>query len=212
MLETDVLIIGAGPVGLFAVFQAGTLGMKAIVVDSLDMVGGQCRALYPEKPIYDIPACPEISAEDLIRNLERQIAQFKPEFLLKQTVVSLKQEDNIFYSETSNGIKIKSKIVIIAAGAGSFIPNRPPLENLESYENKSVFYMVQNRNQFLGKKIAIAGGGDSAIDWAINLSDIAEKIYLIHRRDKFRAQDASLIKVAELTKAGKIELSSAIPT
>lgn len=206
MTKKDVLIIGAGPVGLFAVFQAGMLGMSSVVVDSLEMIGGQCSALYPEKPIYDIPGFAKVSAEGLIDNLSEQNARFKPQYLLKQTVKSVTKTDTGFISETSAGEKIESKIILIAAGAGSFVPNRPPLQGIENYEGKSVFYMVKNRQDFAGKKIAIAGGGDSAVDWAVNLADIAEKIYLIHRRDKFRAADSSLAEVKALVEKGKIEL------
>lgn len=206
MIEKDVLIIGAGPVGLFSVFQAGMLGMKCAVVDSLEDIGGQCSALYPEKPIYDIPAYKEISGQDLVDNLSKQAAPFEPKYLLKQYVTDLQKDGDFFIAKTSDNIEIKSKIVLIAAGAGSFVPNRPPLTGIEEYEGKSVFYMVKDREAFAGKKVAIAGGGDSAVDWAVNLSDIAEKIYLIHRRAKFRAQEASLAKVAELEKAGKIEV------
>lgn len=206
MIERDVLVVGAGPVGLFSVFQAGMLGMKCAVVDSLEAIGGQCTALYPEKPIYDIPGFKEVSGENLIANLSDQNKAFEPEYLLNQHVLELKKEGEFFLAKTSAGKEIKSKIVLIAAGAGSFVPNRPPLEGIESYEGKSVFYMVKSREEFKGKKIAIAGGGDSAIDWAINLSDIAEKIYLIHRRSKFRAQDASMEKVKWLVEQGKIEM------
>ncbi len=206
MNKTDVLIIGAGPVGLFSVFQAGMLGMKCHIVDNLDMIGGQCSALYPEKPIYDIPAYPEITAGDLITKLSIQNEKFNPVYHLGQQVENITNDGKLFHAITSKGIEIQSKIILIAAGAGSFTPNRPPLENLEQYEGKSVFYMVKNMENFRGKKIAIAGGGDSAIDWAINLANIAEKIYLIHRRDKFRAAPESLNQIANLEKQGKIEL------
>jgi thioredoxin reductase (NADPH) len=206
MHKTDVLIIGAGPVGLFAIFQAGMLGMKCHVVDNLVMVGGQCSALYPEKPIYDIPAHAEITAADLIKNLCSQNEKFAPVYHLDQQVENIINDGKFFNAMTSKGIEIQAKIVIIAAGAGSFTPNRPPLDTLEEYENKSIFYMVKNMEDFRGKKIAIAGGGDSAIDWAINLANIAEKIYLIHRREKFRAAPESLNQITILEKQGKIEL------
>lgn len=206
MIEKDVLVIGAGPVGLFSVFQAGMLGMKCAVIDSLEAIGGQCTALYPEKPIYDIPGFKEVSGEDLIQNLSEQNKAFEPQYLLNQYVLDLKKEGDFFIAKTSDDKIIKSKIVLIAAGAGSFVPNRPPLDNIEEYEGKSIFYMVKSREDFKGKKIAIAGGGDSAVDWAVNLADIAEKIYLIHRRNKFRAQDASMEKVKWLDSQGKIEM------
>ena len=206
MQKTDVLIIGAGPIGIFSIFQAGMLGMKCHVVDTLPEIGGQCSALYPEKPIYDIPAYSTISGGELINNLEAQAARFNPTYHLDQQVIEVEKLDDRFISTTSKNIKIESKIILIAAGSGAFGPNRPPLANLESYENKSVFYMVKNRQNFAGQKIAIAGGGDSALDWAINLANITEKIYLIHRRDKFRAAPESVKQMEDLVKAGKIEL------
>ena len=205
MLKTDVLIIGAGPVGIFAAFEAGMLGMKSVIVDCLDQVGGQCSALYPEKPIYDIPAYPKILAGDLIEKLKEQADRFSPEYLLSNQVVSFKEMENKFLVKTDKNIEIEAKIIIIAAGSGAFGPNRPPLENIREYEGKSVFYMVKKAEDFRGKKIAIAGGGDSAIDWAVILSNVAEKIYLVHRRDKFRAAPASLEQVNEIAKTGKIE-------
>jgi len=206
MHKTDVLIVGAGPAGLFSIFQAGMLGMKCHVVDALPEIGGQCAALYPEKPIYDIPAYKMINAGELIENLEDQASRFNPTYHLNQQVISIEDHKSYFISTTSSGVKIESKIILIAAGSGAFGPNRPPLENLESYEGKSVFYMVKKREAFAGKKIAIAGGGDSALDWAINLSDIAEKIYLVHRRDKFRAAPESVKQIEELAKSGKVEI------
>jgi thioredoxin reductase (NADPH) len=203
--EFDVTVIGAGPSGLFSVFQAGMLGMKCAVVDALEAVGGQCAALYPEKPIYDIPAYPEIIAQELVDKLYQQAAPFSPQYYLSQQVISLQDKGNYFALETSAGQKLKSKVVIIAAGAGSFGPNRPPLANIESYEGKSIFYLVTNRNNFAGKKVVIAGGGDSALDWAISLADIAD-ISIVHRRDKFRAAPASVQKIHELADKGKIAL------
>lgn len=203
---TDVIIIGAGPVGIFAAFQAGLLGMKSSIIDTLEFAGGQCAALYPEKPIYDIPGYPKILAHDLITNLKEQAQPFNPEYYLGQQVLELKSMDNGFEILTSKGSKISGKIIIIAAGCGAFGPNKPPLGNIESYENKSIFYSINSRNDFAGKKIAIAGGGDSAVDWAISLSEIAEKIYLIHRRDKFRAAPESLRKLSSLANQGLIEM------
>lgn len=205
MHNTDVIIIGAGPVGLFTVFQAGMLGAKCHVIDSLDVIGGQCNALYAEKPIYDIPAYPKILAGELIEKLMEQAARFNPVFHLGEQVIAYEKDEDGFVISTDKNTKIAAKVIIIAAGCGVFGPNRPPLENIREYEGKSVFYSVQKISDFEGKKIAIAGGGDSAIDWAINLSKVAEKIYLIHRRDKFRASPATLEEVANIAKTGKIE-------
>ncbi len=203
---TDVMIIGAGSSGLFAAFKCGTLGMKCHIVDSLEHIGGQCAALYPEKPIYDIPSHPAISAKELIERLEIQANQFAPVYHLNQTVEKLKQKDKYFYeAKTSTDTVIESKAVIIAAGAGVFSPNRPPIDNLESYEGKSVFYTVKNRDDFNGKTLVITGGGDSAVDWVVSLADVAKKIYFVHRRDKFRAAPASIKKLEALVKTGKIE-------
>lgn len=206
MHKTDILIIGAGPVGLFAIFEAGMLSMKCHVVDSLDEIGGQCTALYPEKPIYDIPAYPKILANELIEKLYAQAKPFDPVFHLGQQVISFEKKDDKFLVKTNKDTIIESKVIIIAAGSGSFGPNRPPLENIEKYEGKSIFYYVKKMQDFQGKRIAIAGGGDSAVDWAINLSEYAEKIFLIHRRDKFRASPASIEKISEISKTGKIEI------
>jgi thioredoxin reductase (NADPH) len=203
---TDVIIVGAGPVGLFAVFQCGMLKMKCHVIDSLEQTGGQCTALYPEKPIYDIAGYPVIMAGDLIARLEEQAAPFTPVYHLNQQAVALEKTGDGFTMTTSNGTIIKARAVIVAAGAGAFGPNRPPLENLEQFEGKSVFYMVRQRADFAGKKIAIAGGGDSAVDWAISLSDLAEKIYFIHRRDKFRAAPDSVDKLNAIAATGKIQM------
>lgn len=194
-MDKDVLIVGAGPVGLFAGFQAGMLGMKTVIVDNLDMKGGQCSALYPEKPIYDIPGYPEIAAQDLVDNLAKQANIFNPDYLLSTQIEKIEKKEDDFLVSTNKGEKITVKVIIIAAGCGAFVANKPPLKDIESYEDKSVFYDVRNRNLFTDKTVAIAGGGDSAIDWALNLSDIASKIYLIHRRDKFRATPAMVEKV-----------------
>ena len=203
---TDVVIVGAGPTGLFAAFKCGTLGMKCHIVDSLEHIGGQCVALYPEKPIYDIPSHPVISAKELIERLEMQARPFAPVYHLNQTVKTLKQKDNNHYeARTSTGTVIECKAVIIAVGAGAFSPNRPKIDNLESYEGKSVFYTIQNRDDFNEKTLVITGGGDSAVDWAISLANIAKKIYFVHRRDKFRATPASVEKLEALVNTGKIE-------
>ncbi|WP_417905405.1 NAD(P)/FAD-dependent oxidoreductase [Candidatus Tisiphia endosymbiont of Micropterix aruncella] len=206
MHDTDIIIIGAGPVGLFAIFQAGMLGMRCHVVDSQEIIGGQCSQLYPEKPIYDIPAYPKIMAEELIAQLALQAQPFDPVYHLNQQVVQLKKEEGRFQITTSKDILITAKVIIIAAGCGSFGPNRPPLPNIETFEGKSVFYFINNRNSFANKEIVIAGGGDSAVDWAISLSEIAKKIYLVHRREKFRAANESIRQLKELANSGKIEL------
>jgi thioredoxin reductase (NADPH) len=203
---TDVAIIGAGPVGLFAVFELGMLKIKAHVIDTLPALGGQCTALYPEKPIYDIPGYPSIDAQDLIKKLEQQAAPFAPVYHLGQQVVSLKKlESGIWNLETSTGTRIQCKAVIIAAGCGAFGPNRPPLEGIETFEGTSVHYMVTRREDFRDAEIVIAGGGDSAVDWANSLADVAKKIYFVHRRDKFRAMPESVEKMQALAAAGKIE-------
>lgn len=204
-INTDVAIIGAGPVGLFTVFQAGMLKMKCHVIDTLDAVGGQCISLYPEKPIYDIPAYPQISAKELVDVLVEQISPFAPEFHLNQKVEHLSRHEDHFVLETSSGAIINAKAVIIAAGAGAFGPNRPPLERLEEFENKSVFYLVKRREDMRGKRVVIAGGGDSAVDWAISLAEIAD-VTLVHRRDKFRCAPNSHDKILELAAQGKIKI------
>ncbi len=205
--KTDVAIIGAGPVGLFAIFECGMMNMKCHVIDALSEIGGQCVALYPEKPIYDIPAWPRILAKDLIARLEEQAAPFNPTYHLGQNVVKLaKQEEGTWLLETSKGIKIEAKAVVIAAGVGAFGPNRPPLEGIEDFEEKSVFYYVKDPQRFKDKTIVIAGGGDSAIDWALSLAPLAKKVYVVHRRDKFRAAPDSLNKIKELSQGSSLEL------
>lgn len=205
--QTDIVIIGAGPAGLFAVFEAGMLKMKCHVIDSLEVIGGQCSALYPEKPIYDIPAHPKVLASELIELLEAQAQPFKPVYHLNQSVVKItRQTDDSFIVETSKKNLVHCKVIIIAAGCGAFGPNRPPLKNIENFEGKSVFYAVRNKAEFIDKKVVIAGGGDSAIDWAINLAEISKKIMVVHRRDKFRCAPDSLDKLHLLVKQGKIEM------
>ncbi|MCE2993088.1 MAG: NAD(P)/FAD-dependent oxidoreductase [Alphaproteobacteria bacterium] len=204
--STDVLIIGAGPSGLFSIFQLGMLGIKCVVIDSLDSIGGQCSALYPEKPIYDIPAYPIVSAQSLIDNLLEQASPFNPEFILSDTVVDITKENAIFKAVTKAGITVFSKAVIISTGGGAFGPNRPPLEGIENFEGSSVFYSVTDKLKFKGANVAIAGGGDSAADWAVELSNFANKIYVVHRRDKFRAADSTIEKMRMLVNSGKIEL------
>ena len=210
--KTDVIIIGAGPVGLFAVFECGMLGMKCHVIDALAEIGGQCTALYPEKPIYDIPAYPEIMAGDLIAKLEAQAAPFAPVYHLGQQAERLEHlPAGGIRITTSTGTAIEAVAVIVAAGAGAFGPNRPPLDGIEAFENKSVFYMVKRRADFAGKRVGIAGGGDSAGDWALSLAEVAEKIYVGHRRDKFRAADASVEKLKTLAAAPDSRIDMVIP-
>lgn len=205
--KTDIVIVGAGPAGLFSVFEAGMLKIKCHVIDTLEHIGGQCAALYPEKPIYDIPAHPKILANDLIEALHEQAKPFEPVYHLNQRVEKLAKIDNgHFLVETSRGIKIECKAVIIAAGCGAFGPNRPPLAGIEKYEGKSIFYSIRFKNEFEGKKVVIAGGGDSAVDWALSLSEITKKLYVVHRRDKFRCAPESAEKLKALAAAGKIEM------
>ncbi len=204
---TDVAIIGAGPVGLFAVFELGMLKIRCAVIDTLPAVGGQCTALYPEKPIYDIPGFPSVDAQDLIKNLEAQAAPFEPQYILGEQVIKCEKLAPGHWSlATNKGTIINAKAIIIAAGCGAFGPNRPPLAGLEAYEGASVHYMVKSREDFRGCNIVIAGGGDSAVDWANSLADVANKIYMVHRRDKFRAMPESVDKMQALVAAGKIEM------
>jgi len=206
--KCDVAIIGAGPVGLFAVFQFGMLGMKAHVVDTLEMAGGQCTALYPEKPIYDIPGFSRIDATELVGKLTEQAAPFDPVYHLGQQVVALnKVEDGGRWRlETSAGTVIDARVVVIAAGAGAFGPHRPPLPGIEDYEGKCVHYMVLRRQDFAAKRVVVAGGGDSAVDWAISLSEVAEKVSIVHRRAKFRAAPESVNRLRALADEGRIDL------
>jgi thioredoxin reductase (NADPH) len=207
MISADVAIIGAGPTGLFAVFECGMSGMSTIVFDSLTEIGGQCTALYPEKPIYDIPGLPEVLAGDLIANLEKQAAPFNPIYRLGQQIVSISQDNGGWILKTSVGDTARVSAIIIAAGAGAFGPNRPPLDAIEAYEGKSVFYMVRRKDDFKDKSIVIAGGGDSAIDWALALAPIAKQIHLVHRRDKFRAAPESMRQIEFLASVGKVVLA-----
>ncbi len=195
-ITTDVAIIGAGPAGLFAAFECSMLKMKSILIDTLDTVGGQCSALYPEKPIYDIPAHPNICAQSLIDSLEKQIKPFSIPRLLSNKVIEIEGQIGNFTLKTNKNNIIQAKAIIIAIGAGSFGPNRPPLENIEIYEQaKTVHYYIQKSEQFTGKNIVIAGGGDSAVDWALALKDKAKSITLIHRRDRFRASPESISRL-----------------
>jgi thioredoxin reductase (NADPH) len=205
--NTDLVIIGAGPAGLFSIFEAGMLKIKCHVIDTLEVIGGQCSALYPEKPIYDIPAHPKILASDLIKQLEDQAAPFNPTFHLNQRVEKIaKNSDGSFLVTTSKNTRINCKVIIIAAGCGAFGPNRPPLTGIEEFEGKSVFYSVRSKAEFADKNVVIAGGGDSAVDWAISLAEISKKIFVVHRRDKFRCAPESADRLKKLCADGKVEL------
>ena len=205
--QIDVAIIGAGPVGLFAVFECGMLKLSSLLVDALGEVGGQCAALYPEKPIYDIPAHPAIDAADLVTRLEEQIAPFNAPRLLNRQVESLTGKPGDFTLTTSAGDTIHAKAVIIAAGAGAFGPNRPPLDGLHGYEaTGAVQYYVKKREDFRNKRVVIAGGGDSAVDWALALNGIAASIHVIHRRPKFRAAPESAAQLDQAAARGEIDL------
>ncbi len=207
VIETDVAIIGAGPAGLFAVFECGMLRMKSVVIDALDAVGGQCTALYPEKPIYDIPAHPGIAAADLIGQLEKQIEPFAPQFLLGRRVETLARDGGTIVLGTSAGDTVRCKAVIIAAGAGAFGPNRPPLEGLPSYEaSGAVRYLVARKEEFRGKRVVIAGGGDSAVDWALSLKDMAT-VTVVHRRAKFRAAPETAAQLDAAAARGEVEMA-----
>ena len=210
--RTDVAVIGAGPVGLFAVFECGMLGLGCQVIDSLEAVGGQLTALYPEKPIYDIPGVPVILAGALVEQLAAQAAPFKPRYHLGQQVTALAEvPEGGWRLTTSAGRTIAARAVIIAAGCGAFGPNRPPLAGIEAYEGSSVFYLVGQREGFRGKRIVIAGGGDSAVDWALSLSELAEKIYLVHRRPKFRAAPDTVARLQALAAQSPERLELVIP-
>jgi thioredoxin reductase (NADPH) len=204
--HTDVCIIGAGPVGLFAVFECGMLKMRCHVVDALDMTGGQCAALYPEKPIYDIPGYPAIDAVELISKLEHQVAPFHPVFHLGRRVEQLLPNGEGWRLALDDGSGVSARAVIIAAGVGAFGPNKPPLKGIERFEGKGVFYLVKRREDFRGKRVVIAGGGDSAVDWALSLAEVAAGVYMIHRRNKFRAAPESVARMEALAKQGKVEL------
>lgn len=207
MFSTDICIIGAGPIGLFAVFEAGLLKIRCHVVDVLPQIGGQLSEIYPKKPIYDIPGLPEVRAQELVENLRKQIEPFKPSFTLGERVSSLiRRDDGTFILTTSDNTSIHCKAVVIAAGLGCFEPRKPELQNLENFEGKGVVYMVKDPETFRNKKLVIAGGGDSALDWTIHLADLADNVTLIHRNESFRGAPDSAEKVAALAKAGRINL------
>ncbi len=207
MIKTDILIIGAGPTGLFTVFEAGLLKLKCHLIDALPQPGGQCSEIYPKKPIYDIPAFPEVLAGDLVDNLMKQIAPFQPGFTLGERAQTIeKLEDDSFIVTTNKGTKHKAPIVAIAGGLGSFEPRKPPIKDIADYEDKGVEYIIRDPELYRDKEVIIAGGGDSALDWAIFLTDVASKVTLIHRRNEFRGALDSVEKVQELKDAGKIHL------
>jgi len=209
MIQTDILIIGAGPTGLFAVFEAGLLKLKCHLIDALPQPGGQLAELYPKKPIYDIPGYPEVLAGDLVTNLMEQIKQFQPGFTLGETAETIdKLEDGSFIVTTNKGTKHQAKAIAIAGGLGTFEPRKPLLKDIEFYEqnDRGVDYFVKDPEKYRGKKIVISGGGDSALDWSIFLSDVASEVTLVHRRNEFRGALDSVEKVQELKNIGKIKL------
>ena len=206
-ITTDICIVGAGPVGLFAVFEAGLLKMRCHVVDALPAVGGQLTEIYPKKPIYDIPGFPEILAGDLVKNLQKQIEPFHPTFTLGDRVEHLdKQENGSFILTTVAGVRIACKVVVIAGGLGSFEPRKPAIENLEQYEGNGVTYMVRDPETFRDKRVVLAGGGDSALDWSIFLAGMCRELTLVHRGTTFRGAPESAGKVASMAEEGQLNL------
>ncbi len=209
MHQTDIIIIGAGPTGLFAVFEAGLLRLKCHLIDTLPQVGGQLVELYPKKPIFDIPGYPSVGASELVDNLMEQIKQFQPQFTLGETAMTInKNDDGTFVVTTDKGTQVKGKAVAIAGGLGTLEPRKPELTNIEFYENKGVEYFVKQPERYAGKHIVIAGGGDSALDWSIYLAEVAASLTLVHRRNEFRGALASVEKVKALKEAGKINLKT----
>jgi thioredoxin reductase (NADPH) len=207
VISTDAVIVGAGPCGLFAIFELGLLDIKAHVIDILDRPGGQCAELYPEKPIYDIPALPTVTGAELTSRLLEQAKPFHPQYHFNQMVTELtKLGDNLFELKTDGGMVFHTKIVVIAAGGGSFMPKKPPIPGIDAYEGTSVFYSVKKMEVFRDKDILIVGGGDSALDWTLNLQPIAKSMTLLHRRDEFRAAPDSVKKMRELVAAGAMSL------
>ena len=210
IIETDAVIVGAGPVGLFAVFELGLLDVKAHLIDILPRAGGQCAELYPEKPIYDIPGFPVVSGQGLVDNLLKQIAPFKPTFHFGEMVTELETLGDSahprFRVSTDAGKTFECKAVLVAAGGGSFQPKKPPIPGIEAYEGKSVFYSVRRMEDFRGADVMIVGGGDSALDWTLNLRPLARRLTLVHRRDDFRAAPHSVNAMRELVGAGAMDL------
>ena len=205
MIKTDTLIIGAGPVGLFCVHQLGIIGLKCEVVDNLDKIGGQCIELYPDKPIYDIPAVPECTGEELTNNLIKQIKAFRTNFHLNERVEEIKKIEKKWITKTNKGTEFESSSIIIAAGVGSFEPRKFPTKEIEKYVGKQILYSIRDKTVFKDKTVCIFGGGDSALDWAIELSSTS-KVILVHRRDDFRGMQASIDKANQLKEEGKIEI------
>jgi len=205
MIKTDVLIIGAGPTGLFCAHQLGIIGLNCEIVDNLDKVGGQCIELYPDKPIYDIPAIPECTGEELTNNLLKQIEPFKVKFHLNERVEELKKNENRWHVKTSAKLIFDVAAIIIAGGVGSFEPRKFPIKECEKFENDSLYYLIKDKTIFKDKTISIFGGGDSALDWALELSNTC-KVNLIHRREGFSGAESSVQKVKELNKIGKLSL------
>lgn len=207
MIKTDILIIGAGPTGLFAVFEAGLLKLKCHLIDALPIPGGQCSEIYPKKPIYDIPGFPEVLAGDLVKNLMEQIKPFSPGFTLGERAETLeKLDDGTFLVTTSKGTKHQAPVVVIAGGLGSFEPRKPPIPVISKYEDKGVAYIIKEPEIYRDKRVVISGGGDSALDWSIYLANIAKEVSLVHRRKDFRGALDSVEKVEELSRSGKINL------
>lgn len=207
MIETDILIIGAGPTGLFAVFEAGLLKLRCHLVDALPQAGGQLTEIYPKKPIYDIPGYPEVLAGDLVENLLKQIEPFQPGFSLGERAELIERlEDGSFHLRTNKGTNIKAPVIAIAGGLGSFEPRKPPIVNISDFEDRGVDYMVRNPEDYTGKKLVLAGGGDSALDWTIHLAELAEELTLVHRRTSFRGAPDSVDKVMSLSDEGRIQL------
>ena len=207
MIKTDVVIIGAGPVGLFAVHQLGIKGLKSEVIDNLDKAGGQCIELYPDKPIYDIPAVPECTGKELTENLLKQIKPFNTNFHFNERVQEVSSENNNWIIKTNKNKVFISPNIVIAGGVGSFEPRKLSLKEAEKYEDKSIFYSVNDKNKFKGKKVSIFGGGDSALDWALELSKISD-VTLIHRRDEFRGAPHTLNEIKKLEKSGKVSIKT----
>ncbi|MGN7619232.1 MAG: NAD(P)/FAD-dependent oxidoreductase [Ehrlichia sp.] len=203
---SDIAVIGAGPVGIFTVFQAGMLKMRCCVIDALSEIGGQCVALYPKKPIYDIPGYPVITGQELIDNLKKQSEVFNPQYLLEQLVEDVQDNSDYFLIKTSKEVIVQCKVIIIAAGAGAFGPNRLPIDNVCDYEGKSVLYQVKQTSCFCNKSVMIAGGGDSAADWAVELAKITKQLYVVHRRRNFRCAPHTALQIEGLSQDGRIKI------